>query len=459
MSDVQSPGEQPRADPADGGPQAFDVGRSTRRGVRSSLVAQLVTQLGSVAATVVLARLLDPAAFGIVALAQSLLGAAALLSLTGVAAALVTRKAGVDVAAATYFWLTLIIGVAVVGVFSLVAGPLTARLGQPEAAPYVAVLSTGFALEILAVVPNAILQRRFRFGWMNVSLVAGAGLYFVLEIVLAVAGWGAWAVVVGQVADSALGLVISAIGAGWLPRLRFSRQILRQDLRLTGGMSLVQVLGYVQKNADYWAVSSVLGGPALGIYYVAYVLPNVIRQRISTVLRQVMLPAYATSTSVEETGRLWRRTFPALAGVALPALIGSAAVAGPLVRVFFGDQWEGAVAPMRILTLATVVDLLIAAVGTMAIVHRRIRGNVIVAVVRAVSTVVLAFAAAQVWRSIVAVAWAVAISALLAVIVQELAVSRALGIGLGSIWRPLLGYVGLSLAMVGCIVVVAIVLA
>jgi O-antigen/teichoic acid export membrane protein len=343
-------------------------------------------------------------------------------------------------------------------VFAFVAGPLTARLGQPGAAPYVAVLSTGFALELLGVVPNAILQRRFRFGWMNASLVAGAALYFVLEIVLAVAGWGAWAVVVGQVADSALGLVISAVGAAWLPRLRFSRRIVNEDLKLTGGMSLVQVLGYVQKNADYWAVSSVLGGPALGIYYVAYVLPNVIRQRISTVLRQVMLPAYATSTSVEETGRLWGRTFPGLAGVALPALIGSAAVAGPLVRVFFGDQWEGAVAPMRILTVATVVDLLIAAVGTMAIVHRRIRGNVIVGCTRAVSTVLLAFAAAHVWRSTIAVAWAVAVSALLAVIVQDLLVSRPLGIGLSAIWRPLLGYLALSLAMVACIGVAAVAL-
>ena len=171
MNDAGTPSEQPQAEPSDEGPQGFNVGRSTRRGVRSSLIAQMTTQLGSVVATVILARLLDPASFGILALAQSLLGAAALVSLTGVSAALITRKGDVLSAASTYFWLALIVGVMVVGFFALLAGPLTARLGQPAAAPYVTVLSVSFALEMLALVPNAILQRRFRFGWLNGSVV------------------------------------------------------------------------------------------------------------------------------------------------------------------------------------------------------------------------------------------------------------------------------------------------
>ena len=236
------------------------VGSVARRGVRSSIVAQGFTQLGSLAATVLLARLLTPADFGIVALTQSLLGAAALLSLSGTNAALVTRRSQVSIASASYFWLALVLGLAGVGVFAVMAGPITRLLGQPDAAPYLIVLSFSFAFGLLALVPNAMLQRSLRFGWMNASILAGAGAYFASEVVLAFAGWGAWAVIAGQVLGAAVTLVVSAVGARWRPSLRFSLSLLRADLAVTGGVGLGHAFSYVQKNADYWAVSRIIGG-------------------------------------------------------------------------------------------------------------------------------------------------------------------------------------------------------
>ena len=155
---------------------------------------------------------------------------------------------------------------------------------------------------------------------------------------------------------------------------------------------------------------------------------------------------------------MWRQAIPGLAGIGLPALVGIALVADPLVLLFFGDQWTGSIAPMRILTIATALDLLMAAVGTVAIVHRRMRGYVAVWAIRGVSTLLLAFLAARIWESTTAVAWAVAVSALVTLIMQELLLSRPLGIGLGSVGKSIAGYLGLSAVMAAAVGLTAVVL-
>ena len=407
-------------------------------------------------ATVILARLLSPGDFGIVALSQSILGFATLIALSGVNAAIVTRRTDLQVAASSYFWLALGVGLVGLGAFALTAVPVTRVLGQPGAAPYVAVLAISFPLGMLALVPGALLQREFRFGWMNASIVASAGSYFALEIILALAGWGAWAVIIGQVAGSAIGLIVSLVGARWRPAARFSWATVRSDISLTAGLGAGQALSFVQKNADNWAVSSILGGPALGIYYVAYVLPNIVRQRLTITLTQLLLPAYAVAKSIEETTRLWRRSFRSIAGLGLPMLVGIALVASPLVHVFFGGQWTEAVAPMQILTASSVIDLLMGSVSTVAVIRRQMHGYVAVTGLRALTTTAFAIVAVITWRSTVAVAFAVLASALITAVVQEFVLSRPLGVGLRTVARPLAGYVALSTLMAGAVVLAGI---
>ncbi|MGH8892180.1 MAG: oligosaccharide flippase family protein [Actinomycetes bacterium] len=426
------------------------LGSVTRRGARASLAAQLVTQLGSVAATVILARVLTPTEFGIVAVSQSVLGAAALLTLGGITAALVTRPRDLAMAAQSYFLLSAGLGLFGVAAFAASAQPLTAVLGQPDAAPFLAVLSVSFLLSTVAIVPAAILQRRMRFGWLSFSSIAGAGVYFGVEIALAMAGFGAWAVVLGQVAGSVVTLAVVFIGARWRPRLRLSVTLIRADISTLSGLSAGQVLSYFQKNIDYWVVSAQIGASNLGAYYVAYVLPSVVRLRLSHVLRQVMLPAFSISGSGAQTQMLWRRSFAVLLGIGLPLLVGVAVIADPLVALFFGGQWQDAVEPMRVLALAAIADLWLTSVGTVAIAQNLVRPYLLTLGVRAGTTTIFAILAGVIWGTTSAVAWAVAASALVTLFVQEVALARPLGIGIQSVFRPVSWYVGLCVAMAVC---------
>jgi PST family polysaccharide transporter len=414
-----------------------------------------MSQFGSVVATLVLARLLDPADFGIVALAQSLVGLATLLSLSGIAAALVPQRSDLIEAASTYFWLLALIGLAATSLFALAARPLCIALGQPTATPYVVVLAVTFPIALLTLVPSAMLQREFRFGSLNGGIVAGAVTYFATEIVLAAIGYGAWAVVFGQIAGATVTLIVTVAAAGWRPRAISRFSIVRSDMGVTSGLSGAHLLTFLQKNADFWVVSRFLGGPILGAYYIAYVLPNILRQRASLVLRQVMLPVYAAQGSVEEIATVWRRSFPSTFGIALPALTGVAVTADALVDICFGDQWQASVMPMRILAVGTIADLIVTSVSTAAIVQKLIRPYLVVLAVRAITVALFSLAGVVLWKSATAVAWAILISAAVTLVVQEFVLSCRLMIGIRTVYRQLLGYCFLAALMAAVVWVVS----
>lgn len=427
------------------------LGRVARHGARGTMVAQVLVQIGSIMTTMLLARLLTPTEFGLIAVTQSIMGAAALANLGGVGAALVVRKGSIERASSSYFWLSAIIGAAIVASVYLLAPALTLALSQPAAAQYLRVLALGLPLSLMAAVPSVLLQRDLKYSLLNRIAIATALTYFGIEVVLALLGWGAWAVILGQVLQQAATLAAVLGSARWLPRHGLSIGAIRPDLGVIGGITASRLFDYVHKNADYWAVSRVLGGATLGTYYVAYVLPDIVRLRLSGVFRVIMLPIVSQHTDPATSRAYWGRATTVMLVLGIPVLTGIAAVADPLVLLFFGAQWSAAVVPMQIITVATIAELVVQAVGTMALAQGMIGRHTIVLGVRASLTATLAAAAAALGQSLLAVAAAVSLSAIATLVVQEFVVSKRLGIGLRLIARPLVSSTLLSALMFSCV--------
>lgn len=420
------------------GPPARVSGAHAARG---GLLLQLSIQAGSMLSTVLLARVLRPADFGIVAMANSLLSLASLLAASGLSTALMRAKTDIDRRASTYFWTTAFASIALAGTLAAAAIPLTSLLGQAGAWRFVAVLAPVLVLSALTGVPHALLYRGRRFTAVYLSTGIGASVYFVSQVILALAGAGAWAVIWGQLLGAFVTLILAMMLGPWRPALTFRSELIREDLGYLGGTSLSQGLTYVIRNCDYWFISRWLGPAPLGAYYVAYVLPNILRLRVSWAVSSVLFVHVArTEDEPQELRRLWRQVWAMQAGVGLPALVGVALLSQPIIEVFFGHQWTAAASPMRVACFVALLDLHMVMVSTTAMALGLVAITVRVLVVRTVFCVVGVITALSVTASITSAALGVLAGCVAAIAVQELMLAKYMPVGIWLVWLDLLRF-------------------
>ena len=360
---------------------------------------------------------------------QSVIGASVLLGVAGVGATLVTRRSDIERASAAYFWMMGALGLAAAGVVYSCAGWLTGLLGLPEAAGYLQLLAFILPLSFLTMVPVALLLRLRRFSAHRTVALVGSFSDSTIEVALVLRGWGAWSVVIGQVVGAAASLLTALALAKWLPRYGPSIRVIRSDMATLVARPN-QLFTYLHKNMDYWTVARVLGSAPLGAYYISYVLPNIVRLRLSDMFRQVMLPVFSSAGGLRDPAAAYSRAFGMFMLLSVPVLVGLLALAGPIVGVFFGSQWSDAVTPMRIILLATIVDLIIQASGTFAIARRRVRNVAWASGLRALLLVGLLATLVPVGPSTALIATCVLVAAVGSLTFQEITVASPLGIGI-----------------------------
>lgn len=344
--------------PPSAGPPTGDApGELLRAGARGALwqgMAQIVGKSVVLVATVVLARLLAPGEYGLVALALVLVSYAEAIADAGVAQALIYLPRSRESARAASAC-SLGAGVALV-LLGVLAAPLIGDLfGRPDVIALVRLLSVSLLAAALAATPEALLRRDLLFQRLTVATVLRAVVTGGVSVVLAFAGYGAWSIAWGAVAGAA-----TYAAAAWLllperPDVRFWRSA-RSDLRAVLGygapVASSSLLGRLIFDADYLIVGGVLGAEALGYYTLAFRIPELLIINFFYVLASVTFPLYARARSDPERlrrGYLLSIRVQALYGVS--AGVGLAVVASALVPVIFGDKWAPAVSPLIALAL------------------------------------------------------------------------------------------------------------
>jgi O-antigen/teichoic acid export membrane protein len=425
-----------------------DVGHLAGRGALWGVIAQVTQQLLSVAATMVLARLLTPADFGVVTASVTILLFVQLALALGWGAAIVRRPEASTAYLSTVFWVVTGTGTAMGAVMALGAPFLASLVGVSSAAPYLVVLALSCIPGAAVIVPQSILQRRLQLQAMHATSIVGFVAYALVQVVLALLGFGAWAVIVGMVVQSSVQLAGACVAARWLPRPVFRWQLIAADFRFAGGLLFNNGLTYGVRNADYLVVGKLLGAPALGAYYVAYVLPQILRLRVTWVTGSVMFPVLARSrTDPQRTQQVYGHTLLLLAWIGFPAMVGLAVLAEPVVEVFFGPQWDAAAAPLRWLAFVALLEFVTFAPPMVAQVHGRIRLLLLTNVVRLVLLLASVTVAGITFKSIGAVAAGVFVATLLWAIHQQLTLARPLGLAFAPLVPSLAALAALSCAM------------
>ena len=418
------------------------TGTAIRGGVRWGVTSQALTQVLSLVATVVLARLLDPDDFGVVALAQSIVGVVSVLSALGFGTSIVRRPSLTREDVDGALWAAALVGSVLTLVTLAIASVGGALLSDDRARGATLALAPLLLVNTIASVPAGLLQRRMHFKWLYGAQLTGAAVYVAVQLVLAWAGMGLWAVIIGLLVSAVATLLLTAAGA----RLSVHRASpwlwFRREGRFAAGLLGVQGVTTLNKNADYWIVGFALGADALGRYYMAFVLPSIIRLRLSWVLGTVLLPVFTrVEVDSEELRVAYQRSTALQLGAGAALLVGIAVVSEPLLTVGLGERWAPAWSAMSVISLAMLVELLGTAPQRLAIAKARL-GPVLTSEAVGLGVLLVAAAGLLAWRQqLVMVAWAVLASRSVVLFCSLAWVARPFGVGLRLIRRELLATV------------------
>ena len=314
------------------------------------------TKLLNLAAIVILARLLSPTEMGLMAFCMVVMAYFEIVSRFGLGAALISADRDPEredqTAHAVFFLATAFSTVMAGALFGF--GPLIARwFDQPQLAPMLQVLSIAMIIEGGATVNNALLQKRLRFKRKIVPDTARGLAKGTASITLAFAGFGVWSMVWGYLAGATVFAVALHVVEPWRPRQRprlaEMRPLLGFGLRLLGGESV----NMLNRTLSPLMIAQVLGAAALGIYNLAYRIPELVIKSFTIVAGTVAHPVMAEMQDDAESLR--RYFYGCLTYFTVLTFSGGAAIAvltPPLVHVLYTPTWYGMIVPMQLLGIA-----------------------------------------------------------------------------------------------------------
>ncbi|CAG1004480.1 Teichuronic acid biosynthesis protein TuaB [Anaerolineae bacterium] len=305
------------------------------------------------ASTIILARLLTKEDFGVAGYAATIIIFLDVLADLGVGPALIFHRDLPEIAN-TAFWLGLVLGVSIFGL-TWVAAPLAgAFFNDNRAIPVIRVLTIGLPIYALCNVHDKLLQRDLAFGRKFIPEFVKAISKGVISIGLALTGFGAWSLVIGQVGANVFTVIAYWLVLPWRPSLRFardtSRYLLSYGLKLVSG----NFLSVIVENIDYLFVGRYLGAAALGIYTLAFRLPELLVMQFCGIVSRVIFPVYASLRDDRVAfGRGFLLTTRYVALVTIPLGLGLTLIAEPLVLTLFTEKWIEAIPVIRGISMYT----------------------------------------------------------------------------------------------------------
>jgi PST family polysaccharide transporter len=403
----------PRARP-DGDPLATDhlVSDLKERSVRGGAwtVAGQGAKYGlDVLTVVVLARLLTPGDFGLVAMVTAVVGFLATFKDVGLSMATIQTAEVSHEQVSTLFWVNVAASLVLALVIALISPAVAWFYGEERLVGVTIALGGGFVFAGLMAQHGALLRRQMRMRSL-VRVEVGAHLAGAAAgVAAALAGWGYWALVVRGLTAPFVQLVATWIAMPWRPGRPRRATGAGSMLRFGGFVTGFRAVNYVGRNLDNVLIGRFIGGPALGIYSKAYGLLLLPIGMVSAPVTDVAVPALSRLQSDPE--RLRSYYYKALAlvvTVSMPLVAWVASVADSFVLTLLGPQWLEAVDIFRILAIPAFIGTFNVATGwvfnSLGHVERQLRAGLVNTLVGA-----LAMVAGLRW-GIEGVAWAIVVS-------------------------------------------------
>jgi PST family polysaccharide transporter len=326
------------------------------KGVVWSVIQSWGSQAVSFIVFFLLARLLEPKTFGLVAMASVFLAFIQLFLDQGFSVALIQRHKIEPEHLDTAFWTNIGIG-ALLTLFGIASAGLVADFfKQPELTAIIRWLSLSFLLSGLSAVPQAIFSRNLAFKPLAIrSLVAvlAGGL---VGVAMALTNFGVWALVGQQLVNSLVQVIVLWWASDWRPGFQISKKHFQELFFYGINVVGIGILNFFNRRGDDLLIGYFLGPVALGYYSIAYRLLLIMTQLLTGVTSQVAMPTFSRlQQDLEQLRSGYYMATQLTSFMAFPAFFGIAVLAPILVPFLFGPQWLASIPVIQILVFIGVL--------------------------------------------------------------------------------------------------------
>lgn len=331
------------------------LGSSAARGAATTMAGQIgriILQFGGI---IVLARLLDPEDYGLLAMVLAVVGIGDVIRDFGLSSAAIQAPEVTRQQRSNLWWINFSLGT-ILSVVALLSAPLIARgFDQPELAAITAALAVTFILNGASTQFRADLYRSLRFSRVVVVDLASQTIALIAAVAAAQQGLGYWALVVQQVVQPLLALVLVVSMNPWLPH-RFRRGAgTRKFMRYGWNLLATQMIGYASRNIDSLIIGSRFGPAQLGVYNRAFQLLMMPLNQINVPATRVALPILSRLQSDKEKFDAFiLRGQAILLHVVVAVFAVIASQAGALIEIVLGSTWSGVAPILQVLIIGGV---------------------------------------------------------------------------------------------------------
>lgn len=304
----------------------------------------------------ILARLLLPENFGLVALATLTMDYLAIISDLGFSAALIQKKDKVIESANIAFVINFLANALLSLIIFIVAPYAALFFNEPELTSVLRWLGLTFILKSVGTVHNVLLERDLNFKKKLVPDLSSAIIKAVVSIVLAWLGLGVWALVIGQLVGVVATSIILWILLPWRPKFEWDTKVAKELFGYGLSIMGVSILSAWEDGFDYLIIGRIFNTTALGIYTIAYRLPETLILNTMWVMTSVLFPTFSALQHDKDSLRKgFLSTVRYVEILVTPLCIGMVVVADPLIRVAFGEQWIEAIPILQVISIYTLV--------------------------------------------------------------------------------------------------------
>jgi O-antigen/teichoic acid export membrane protein len=351
-----------------------DLGGRTARGGMITMTSHGVKFVITMAATIVMARLLTPRDYGLIAMVVVVTNYMTMFKDMGLSLATVQRAEISDEQISTLFWINVVLAVGITLITIAISPAIVYFYGEPRLLLITVVISLGFILGGLSVQHEALLKRQMRFVALSAISIIALVTGYAVGILLAWKGAGYWAIVGSQLALIGTTTLGTWIASGWIPgrprRYAGVRPMLAFGRNVTG----YATLNVFARNFDTLVLGRYWGPQNLGLYNKSQMVLSIPTDQMNEPFSSVAIPALSRLTDSPERYReAYVRILEKVALLTFPAVAMLMAASDWVVRILLGPQWTDSARLLVVLGIATMFQPVVSSVNWLFITQGRTR--------------------------------------------------------------------------------------